>query len=154
MSQIGEEGLKKREENSQEAPDEQSVWIQFPWDVGVFIWMAPGCTLPFLITTMNRYYIENITHWLLPIFICTPGLAVGMAMLPFIHIKAWEWCITPKSKMKEFPGRFLQLITATFLNGDEFHPKHWKARRQLAVLVEAASRGEEAMLCRLIWPII
>lgn len=56
--------------------------------------------------------------------------------------------------MKEFPGRFLQLIKATFLSGDVFHPEHWKARRQLAVLVEAASQGEEAMLCRLIRPII
>lgn len=37
MSQIGEEGLKKREENSQEAPDEQSVWIQFLLDVVVLL---------------------------------------------------------------------------------------------------------------------
>lgn len=37
MSQIGEEGLKMREENSQEAPDEQSVWIQFLRDVGVLL---------------------------------------------------------------------------------------------------------------------
>lgn len=36
MSQIGEEGLKK-EENSQEAPDEETVWIQFLRDVGVLL---------------------------------------------------------------------------------------------------------------------
>lgn len=33
---------------------------------------------------------------------------------------------------------------------DAFHPKHWKARRPLAVLVEAASQGEEVMLCHYI----
>lgn len=37
MSQIGEEGLKKREKTSQEAPDEQSVWIQFLQDVGALL---------------------------------------------------------------------------------------------------------------------
>lgn len=37
MSQIGEEGLKKREKTSRGAPDEQSVWIQFLQDVGVLL---------------------------------------------------------------------------------------------------------------------